>query len=95
MPAYVITDVEITDASLYGEFVERVTSTVEAHGGKFVARGGELEVILGDWTPRRLAILEFESTQQVRAWLKSPEYVALDDVRSRSSNINMVIVEGL
>ncbi len=95
MPAYVITDVEITDASLYGEFVERVTSTVEAHGGKFVARGGELEVILGDWTPKRLAILEFETMQQVRTWLKSPEYVALDDVRSRSSNINMVIVEGL
>ena len=34
MPAYVITDVEITDASLYGQFVADVTSTVEAHGGK-------------------------------------------------------------
>ena len=95
MSAYVITDVEITDASLYGEFMARVTSTVEAHGGKFVARGGELEVILGDWTPKRLAILKFEDLQQVRAWLNSPEYVALDDVRSRSSNINMVVVDGL
>ncbi len=95
MSAYVITDVEITDASLYGEFMARVTSTVEAHGGKFVARGGELEVILGDWTPKRLAILEFETMQQVRTWLNSTEYVALDDIRSRSSNINMVVVEGL
>ena len=95
MSAYVITDVEITDASLYGEFMARVTSTVEAHGGKFVARGGELEVILGDWTPKRLAILEFEDLQQARAWMKSPEYTALDDIRSRSSNINMVIVEGV
>ena len=91
MPAYVITDVEITDSDLYGEFLKQVTSTnVEAHGGKFVARGGEIDVILGDWTPKRLAILEFDSIQQVREWLKSPEYVALDDIRSRSSNINMV-----
>ncbi len=95
MSAYVITDVEITDASLYGEFRERVTRTVEAHGGRFVARGGELEVILGDWTPKRLAILEFDNIQRIREWLNSPEYIVLDDIRSASSNINMVIVEGL
>ena len=95
MPAFVITDVEITDASLYGQFLEQVTSTVEAHGGKFVARGGRLEVILGDWTPKRLAILEFDNLQQIRAWLDSLEYTALDDIRSRSSNVNIVVVEGL
>ena len=95
MSAFVITDVEITDASLYGEFISRVTGTVEAHGGRFVARGGELEVMLGDWNPKRLAILQFDSLQQIRTWLSSPEYTALNDIRSRSSNINMVIVEGL
>ena len=95
LSAFVITDVEITDASLYGEFVNRVTSTVEAYGGRFVARGGELEVILGNWSPKRLAILQFDSLQQIRTWLNSPEYTALDDIRSRSSIINMVVVEGL
>ena len=95
MSAYVITDVEITDATLYGEFLERVTSTVEAHGGRFVARGGEIEVPLGDWTPKRLAILKFDSIQQVHVWLSSPEYVELDGIRSRSATVNMVVVEGL
>ena len=95
MSAYAITDVEITDASLYGQFLERVTPTVESHGGKFVVRGGELDVKLGDWTPERLAVLEFDNLEQVRVWLSSPEFTALDDIRSKSSNINMVIVEGL
>ena len=63
MPTYVIADVEIADATLYGQFLERVTSTVEAHGGKFVARGGEIEAILGNWIPKRLAILEFHNLQ--------------------------------
>ncbi|MCY4530231.1 MAG: DUF1330 domain-containing protein [Chloroflexi bacterium] len=94
MSAYVITDVEITDSSLYGQFMERVTSTVESHGGKFVVRGGELEVILGDWTPDRLAVLKFDSLEQIHVWLTSPEYTALDDLRTKSANINMVIVEG-
>ena len=95
MSAYVITDVEITDADLFGQFFERVTSTVEAHGGRFVARGGEIEVRLGSWAPTRLAILEFGSMEQARAWLDSPEYTALDDLRSRAANINMVVTEGL
>jgi len=95
MAAYVIVDVEITDASLYRQFVERVTGTVESHGGRFVVRGGEFEVILGDWSPRRLAVLEFGDVEQIRTWLASPEYTALDDMRSRSSNINMVVVDGV
>ncbi len=95
MAAYVIVDVEITDASLYPQFMERVTGTVESHGGRFVVRGGEFEVILGDWSPRRLAVLEFGDVEQIRTWLASPEYTALDDMRSRSSNINMVVVDGV
>ena len=95
MAAYVITDIEVTDASLYGQFLEKVTTTVEGHGGKFVARGGALDVISGNWMPKRIALLEFGSVEQAHAWLSSPEYTALDDIRTKSSNINMVVVEGL
>ena len=95
MAAYVITDVEITDANLYGQFLEKMTATVEGHGGKFVTRGGSLEVVLGNWSPNRIAILQFDNLDQIHAWLSSPEYTALNDMRSRSSNINMVVVAGL
>ena len=60
--------------------------------GVGVARGGEIEVALGDWMPKRLAILEFDSMEQARSRLASPENTALDDIRSRSSNINLVLV---
>ena len=95
MSAYLIADVEITDANLYGQFLEGMTPIVDSHGGKFVARGGQIEVMGGDWMPRRLAIIEFGSLQQIHAYLDSPEYTALDDIRTRSSNINIVLVEGL
>ena len=95
MAAYVITDVEVTDVDLYGQFMKQVTETVESHGGKFVARGGSLEVVLGNWSPNRIAILQFDSLEQIHGWLSSPGYTALDDIRARSSNINMVVVEGL
>ena len=95
MAAYVITDVEITDAPLYREFMEKVTPTVERHGGKFVARGGTLETVTGTWNPPRLAIMEFGSLDQIRTWLDSAEFKSLNDIMTKSSNINMVIVDGL
>ena len=90
-----ITDVEVTDPTLYGEFMEQVTATVEGHGGKFVARGGALDIVEGDWKPQRIAILRFDSVERVREWLSSPEYVALNEIRTRSSNISMVVIEGV
>ena len=69
--------------------------TVESHGGKFVARGGAIDVILGDWNPTRLAMLKFGSVEEAKTWLSSPEYTALDEIRTKSANINMVVVEGL
>lgn len=95
MAAYVITDVEITDAGLYKQFVEQVTPIVESHGGKFVARGGKLEIISGDWTPDRIAILEFGSIEQIHTWMNSPEQKKIDAIRFKSANVNMVVVDGL
>ena len=95
MAAYVITDVEITNAELYGEFIEKVTATVEGHGGRFVVRGGAIDVILGDWNPARLALLQFDNVEQVKAWLSSLEYTALDDIRASSANINMVVMDAV
>lgn len=95
MSAYLITDIDITDVSLYGQFLEQVTSVVENHGGKFVVRGGAIEVVLGDWSPKRIAVLQFDSVEQIHTFLNSPEYTALNDIRAKSSNINMIVVDGL
>ncbi len=95
MSGYVIVEVEITDRAGYGEFMEKVTSTVEAYGGKFVVRGGDIDVVEGNWTPTRLAVMEFESAARAREWLSSGEYNELNELRTSSSTINMVLVEGL
>ena len=95
MSAYLIADVEVTDESLYAQFRERMTPAMESYGGRFVARGGEIEVVDGSWNPTRLAIVAFDSMAQARSWLASPENKALDDIRARSSSINFVLVEGV
>ena len=59
MTAYVVFDVEIRDAQRYQEFMQQVKPALEAAGGRYLARGGPLKVWEGDWSPRRLVIVEF------------------------------------
>ena len=61
MSAYVIFDVEIRDMTQYQEFVKGVKPAIDAAGGRYLARGGAHKVYEGDWTPRRIIVLEFPS----------------------------------
>ncbi|MDA2933626.1 DUF1330 domain-containing protein [Acidobacteria bacterium AH-259-D05] len=70
-------------------------SVVEQYGGHYVVRGGEFDVIEGDWRPVRLVILQFPSLEQARRWYDSEEYRELKALRLAATHSNGVIVEGL
>ena len=96
MSAYCIFDItEIIDEEKIGKYRQRVGATVEQYGGRYVVRGGELEVVEGDWQPVRLVILEFPSLERVRQWYNSEEYRDLKALRLAATHSNGVIVEGL
>lgn len=95
MPAYVINDMEATDPDLLGEYKKISPATVQRFGGRFLARGGAPEALEGDWQPERLAILEFPSVEQAKAWANSPEYAPAKRMRRRASRSNIVVVEGV
>jgi uncharacterized protein (DUF1330 family) len=96
MPAYFIFDIKrVVDEEKIGEYRQRVGTTVEQYGGRYVVRGGESEVVEGDWNPVRLVVLEFPSLEQARLWYGSEEYRGLKALRLAATHSNGVIVEGL
>ena len=95
MSAYVIVDIQVTDPVGYEEYKKLAPPIVAAFGGKYLARGGKTETLEGDWSPKRLVILEFESAERAKAWLNSPEYRAPRQLRNRTTQTNMVVVEGV
>ena len=94
MAAYVIADVNVTDPGLYGDYTKIVTATVEKYGGRFVVRGGAVDVREGDWKPARLVILEFPTMAQARNWYDSPEYAPALALRLKAANAKLILVEG-
>ena len=69
-------------------------ASVEAHGGKYLARAGRTEQFEGEWLPRRLVILQFDSIEGAKAWLDSPDYAPVKKLRHRAAHTNMVAIEG-
>jgi uncharacterized protein (DUF1330 family) len=95
VPAYIINDMEITDPLRFEEYKRLSPPTVEAYGGRFLARGSEISPLEGDWQPKRMVVLEFPSMAQAQAWLNSSEYAPARRLRQLSANSRMVVILSL
>jgi uncharacterized protein (DUF1330 family) len=95
MPAYVIVETDVHDPEQYERYKAASPGAVASGGGRFVARGGELAVLEGDWHPSRIVILEFPDLEAARRWYDSPEYVEARTLREGAADLRMVAVEGI
>ena len=94
VPAYMIADVDITDAQRYADYAAQVPATVESHGGRFIVRGGATKTIEGNWLPKRLVIIEFPSTDAAQRWYDSPEYQAILGIRHEAARARLILADG-
>jgi uncharacterized protein (DUF1330 family) len=94
MPGYVIVEIDVLDPAGYEEYKNQAGATVVAYGGKYIVRGGATETLEGDWKPKRLVVLEFESVQRAKDWWNSQEYRELKKMRQRTAHAKMIVVEG-
>ncbi len=95
MPGYVIADVDIIDSEIFAQYRSQDGSSIDKYGGKFIVLGGPVEKVEGDWEPKRLVILEFESVQRAREWYHSQEYSGPIKLRHQSARTNLIFVEGV
>lgn len=95
MPALVIADIQVHDPDAYEEYKQLAPPAIAECGGRYLARGGRVEVLEGDWQPGRLVVLAFDSVEQARDWLNSPEYADARAIRLKSASTRMIVVETL
>jgi uncharacterized protein (DUF1330 family) len=95
MTAYLIVETDITDPEQYEQYKAASPAAIAAFGGRFVVRGGDLAVLEGEWTPKRLVVVEFDDLETAKRFYESPEYQAAIKLREGAANLNMVAVEGV
>ena len=97
MPAYLLADVAPHDMDAYraSGYLEAVVALAAEYGGRYLARGGEMQRLEGDWQPRRMVIIEFPSMERLRAWYDSEAYAPWREVRKGLADSRLVAVDGL
>ncbi|MEM8759180.1 MAG: DUF1330 domain-containing protein [Pseudomonadota bacterium] len=96
MPAYTIVDTKLIDPEAYEEYKAKARPIAERHGGRYLARGGTLDVLESDlWTPSRMVIIEFPDMAAARAFADDPEYQPVAEIRRANARATIVILDGL
>ena len=96
MAVYALVELEVTNWEAMAPYVDAVGGTVTAHGGKYLVRLGETEVVegrIGDYPLKVVA--EFPSLEVAKGWYNSPEYQAILPYRTSNSKCNFLWVAGV
>ena len=93
MTAYVIYEAMITDAAQYELYKTAAAASVTAAGGRYIARGGEVESFEGV-APARVVLLEFPDLATATAWYRGDQYTEARALRERACDARMFVVDG-
>jgi uncharacterized protein (DUF1330 family) len=94
MPAYIIADIQVTDAATYDQYRPLAAASVARFGGRFAVRGGNLDLLEGGPEPERIVVIEFADADAARRWYRSEEYQRALKIRQSASRGRVFLVEG-
>lgn len=77
-----------------GEYLRRVSDTMDPFGGKFLIHDGEREVLEGRW-PGGLIVLEFPDKASARGWYESEAYQEILPFRTNNIEMDVILAEGV
>lgn len=94
MAAYILAEIDVTNAEGYKEYTKLVPATIAKYGGRFLIRGGASEALEGEWPQRRRVLLEFPTMEAARNWWSSPDYEKPKAMRQAASKGRLLLMEG-
>ena len=93
LPAFYISEFEVTDPEGIKPYSAAVESTFAPFGGRYVVRVGKAASLEGA-PPKRVVMIAFPSMEHALAWYNSPSYSELKPIRHKSATSRVFVVEG-
>ena len=94
MSVYFIANINVTDDKWIPAYATSVHDIVHKHGGKYLARSGNVKALEGkpiDTT--MIALIEFPSAAAVMAFLADPKYAPYAAARQAGSNSRIQLID--
>jgi|ERR1700692_3128842 uncharacterized protein (DUF1330 family) len=94
MTVYMIADIKVTDDKWIPAYAAKVHDIVHKHGGKYLARSGNVETLEGKPLDTTLiALLEFPSAAAVKAFLGDPQYAPFKAARQKGTDSRFQLID--
>jgi uncharacterized protein (DUF1330 family) len=94
-PVYYIAEIDVSNADAYAkEYVPKAQATIKAHGGRFLAAGGQTKAFDGEPPKSRVVIQQWESMEKIQAWRNSAEFKEHRPVGEKYAKFRSYAVEG-
>ena len=96
MVAYVIAErIDQWDASVFAAYGPLAAASIARFGGRYLAKGDQIGLLEGEGpAPLAMAVLEFPSLEQARAWFASDDYQTAAVLRRGGARNRFLLIEG-
>ncbi len=97
MAAFLLADVFAADFDAYvrSGYIDAVPKIAAKYGGVYRARGGEMELLEGDWMPARMVVIEFPDMEKLKSFYNCEEYQPWKKIRQSLTTSKIIALEGV
>lgn len=92
---YWIAHATVTDPDAWAAYVAHAKTAFEAHGARFLARGGAYEEAENGQGRARHVVIEFPSFEAARSCYNTTTYQEAREKRLSGGTVSITLVEGL
>src|SRR5262245_38060819 len=95
-PVYYVAEIDVTNIdSWQKDYAPRAQAVIKAAGGRVLAAGQKVNSLEGAPPKPRIAIIQWESAEQVQAWRNSADFKELIPIREKLGTVRSFTVEGM
>jgi len=94
MPVYLIADIKVKNDKWVPAYAASVHELVHNHGGKYLARSGNVKTIEGEPLDTSLiALMAFPTTREAEAFVADPRYAPFMSARRKGSESRFQLID--
>ena len=95
-PVYYVAEIDVSNIDAWQkDYAPRAQAVIKAAGGRVLAAGQRVTSIEGAPPKPRIALIQWESAEQVQAWRSSADFKELMPMREKLGTVRSFTVEGL
>ena len=95
-PVFYIGEIDVKNAEAYSkEYAPKAQATIRKNGGKILAAGSNITVIEGAPPKGRIAVIQWDSIEKIKAWRNTAEYKEARKTGNKYATFRAFVVQGV